>query len=163
MSGAAQQPGDSVSARSELMGLRNQLAAERAAVRAAFESRREPNLQLQRHRRTVDRTLRSLWSVLSLPRSLSMLAVGGYGRGELFPHSDVDVLVLLPESVDAAVASKIEDLIGRLWDIGLEVGHSVRTVSDCLEEAAKDITVQTALLESRLVAGSRTLYREFDR
>ena len=74
----------------------------------------------------------------------ALVAVGGYGRGELFPYSDVDLLILLPDALDdAARDAALEQLIGLLWDIGLEIGHSVRTVDECVDEAAKDITVQT--------------------
>ena len=96
--------------------------------------------------------------------SFALVAVGGFGRGELFPHSDVDVLLLLPDG-DAAdrrsSPARIEAFIGHCWDAGLEIGSSVRTVDECLAEAAKDVTVQTSLLESRLVTGDKKLYAAF--
>ena len=119
---------------------------------------------LRRHRQVVDASLRELWRESRLPRQLALVAVGGYGRGELYPHSDVDVLCLLPHALDPAEAARVEAFIGRLWDVGLELGHSVRTVEECRDEAAKDVTVQTSLLEARLIAGSRTLFGElYDR
>jgi len=118
---------------------------------------------LREHRRLVDRVLKDMWRRLQMPAPLALLAVGGYGRGELFPHSDVDVLVLLADSPSPALAAKIEELIGRLWDTGLELGHSVRTVPECVDEAGKDITVMTSLLEARLLAGNRNLFAKFDR
>jgi [protein-PII] uridylyltransferase len=91
--------------------------------------------------------------------------VGGFGRGELFPNSDVDVLLLLPDSVsadeDVVLKAKIETFIGGCWDAGLEIGSSVRTLSTCLTEAAKDVTVQTALLECRLITGNAELVKQF--
>jgi len=147
--------------RAGLSGIRAGLQSERAALKAQFERNRDPSRLLRQHRMLVDRTLIEIWNAVGLPRSLALLAVGGYGRGELFPHSDVDLLVLLPQEAESGLASKIEELIGRLWDVGMEVGHSVRTPEQCDEEAAKDITVQTTLLEARLIAGSRSLYREF--
>lgn len=96
-----------------------------------------------------------------MPRHIALIAVGGYGRGELYPHSDVDLLVLLPQAADESLARRLEHLVGVLWDIGLEVGHSVRTVSECIELADEDITVQTTLLEARLLAGNRRLFAEF--
>ncbi|HQY76491.1 MAG TPA: [protein-PII] uridylyltransferase, partial [Rhodoferax sp.] len=91
--------------------------------------------------------------------------VGGFGRGELFPYSDVDVLVLLPDGhspeTDAALKGKIETFIGYCWDVGLEIGSSVRTLSDCIAEAEKDVTVQTALLEHRLITGNAALLKAF--
>ncbi|MGB4558324.1 MAG: [protein-PII] uridylyltransferase [Burkholderiaceae bacterium] len=111
----------------------------------------------------VDEILRQLWSQAGLDAAL--VAVGGYGRAEMLPHSDADVLVLLPEGVvpdsDLELKSKIEAFIGSCWDSGLEIGSSVRTVSDCLAESAKDVTVQTSLLESRLICGDPVLYQSF--
>jgi [protein-PII] uridylyltransferase len=75
------------------------------------------------------------------------------------PHSDVDLLLLVPEGDDAGRAARVERFIGACWDVGLEIGHSVRTVGQCLAESAADITVRTSLLERRFMAGSRTLWR----
>jgi [protein-PII] uridylyltransferase len=136
--------------------LRQRLARERAAL---FAAAGDAARFLHQHRRLVDRCLRELWRDAGLPRSLALVAVGGYGRGELYPHSDVDVLLLLPPELDAAEQSGVERFVGRLWDVGIELGHSVRSVEQCREEAAKDVTVQTSLLEARLIAGSRALFR----
>ena len=106
----------------------------------------------------VDLTLQELMSALPMPEGLALVAVGGYGRGELFPHSDIDVLVLLPQ---AASTDGVADFITACWDTGLEIGSSVRTVEECVAEAQRDVTVQTALLESRLVAGKRRLFERF--
>lgn len=137
--------------------------AARAALQAGFRQTADSAAVLREHRKLVDRLLKDMWREVRMPGSLALLAVGGYGRGELYPHSDVDVLVLLPESPTASLAARIETLISRLWDAGLELGHSVRTIPECAEEAGKDVTVMTSLLESRLVAGSRRLFAEFDR
>jgi [protein-PII] uridylyltransferase len=91
-----------------------------------------------------------------------LLAVGGYGRCALFPYSDVDVLFLLPDVLDDDAREKASDLVSRLWDIGLELGHSARTVDECVSEGAQDITVQTNLLEARLLAGDRALFARFE-
>ncbi|OOG39718.1 [protein-PII] uridylyltransferase [Polaromonas sp. A23] len=115
--------------------------------------------KLARH---TDGTLRQLWLRAGFPTGCSLVAVGGFGRGELFPHSDVDVLLLLPADArvesDADLKTRIENFIGSCWDTGLEIGSSVRTLTDCVQEAAKDVTVQTSLLEARLLAGSKTLF-----
>jgi [protein-PII] uridylyltransferase len=117
--------------------------------------------------RHVDQTLAGLWTHAYLPQGATLVAVGGYGRGELYPFSDVDVLVLLPDDPagdardNAAWKSSIEGFITACWDIGLEIGSSVRSVQECLDEAARDVTVQTALLESRLLCGSRSLFQQF--
>ncbi|MES2954594.1 MAG: DUF294 nucleotidyltransferase-like domain-containing protein, partial [Pseudomonadota bacterium] len=117
---------------------------------------------LRRLARHTDATLRQLWQGADFPPGCALVAVGGFGRGELFPNSDVDVLLLLRDDsqVDGnpALKSKIENFIGACWDSGLEIGSSVRTVSGCVEEAAKDVTVQTSLLEARLVAGSTKIF-----
>ena len=114
----------------------------------------------------VDRLLINLWTQAELDRSLALVAVGGFGRGELFPHSDVDVLVLLPEGTspesNVALKSQLENFIGSCWDAGLEIGSSVRTVSECLAESAKDITVQTSLLEARWITGQKKLFVQFE-
>jgi [protein-PII] uridylyltransferase len=114
---------------------------------------------LSRH---VDQLLLALWEHAAMPDETALLAVGGYGRGELFPHSDVDVLVLLPPRAagDEHEAS-IEAFITACWDIGLEIGSSVRTVGECIAMARSDVTVQTALLESRYLCGSRRVFNSF--
>jgi [protein-PII] uridylyltransferase len=112
--------------------------------------------------RHVDATLTDLWDHAGMPPGTALVAVGGYGRGELFPYSDVDVLVLLPPGQAAdALRAAIEGFITACWDIGLEIGSSVRTVEECVAEAQRDVTVQTALLESRLVCGTRKVFNAF--
>ena len=117
--------------------------------------------------RLVDRLLVDLWTQAQLDASLALVAVGGYGRGELFPHSDVDVLVLLPEGTspenNAELTTQLEKFIGSCWDCGLEIGSSVRTVSECMAESAKDITVQTSLLEARCITGQKKLFTQFEK
>lgn len=113
----------------------------------------------------ADHALRQLWDNAGLPAGVALVAVGGFGRGELFPHSDVDVLLLMPDGIacehDAGLKQRIENFIGSCWDAGLEIGSSVRTLEECLAQAAGDVTVQTSLLESRLVTGSRKLFAAF--
>ena len=96
-----------------------------------------------------------------MPAEVALLAVGGYGRGQLFPYSDVDVLFLLPDDLHDAAKEKVSDLVASLWDIGLEIGHSARTVEQCVAEAMQDVTVQTNLLEARFLSGNRALARRF--
>jgi [protein-PII] uridylyltransferase len=136
-----------------------------AQVLDAQASTRRVKGLLQKLSRHTDHLLRELWQAAQMPSRAALVAVGGYGRGELFPHSDVDVLLLLPPDAqpetDAELKEKIEQFIGSCWDVGLEIGSSVRSVQACLDEAAKDITVQTSLLESRLVAGNKAKYQRF--
>ena len=151
--------------------------SERAAWREAYLADKQALLQallapgaarglhriLRQLTRLTDGLLARLWQDAGLPDDFSLVAVGGYGRGELFPHSDVDVLILLPDAASAATPwqGRIEAFIGGCWDAGLEIGSSVRTLTECLEESGKDITVQTSLLESRPLAGSKSLYAQF--
>ena len=87
----------------------------------------------------TDDTLRHLWDAAGFDQQLCLVAVGGYGRGELFPYSDVDVLLLMPDGTspekDETLKAQIEKFIGSCWDTGLEIGSSVRTVTECVQEA----------------------------
>ncbi|MEW6464944.1 MAG: [protein-PII] uridylyltransferase [Pseudomonadota bacterium] len=149
---------------------RERFLGDKAALFAALPdgaSTRGLRRTLQRAAALTDDLLRGLWRDAGLPEACSLAAVGGYGRGELYPHSDVDVLILLPEGsdpeADPALKACIERFIGSCWDSGLDIGSSVRTPSQCTAEAARDVTVQTALLESRPLAGAAALYRAFRR
>jgi [protein-PII] uridylyltransferase len=112
--------------------------------------------------RHVEATLAALWAQMDMPGGAALVAVGGFGRGELFPHSDVDVLVLLREedAHDPGVQARIGEFVTACWDIRLEIGHAVRTAAQCVEESARDVTVQTALLESRWIVGAKKLFSE---
>ncbi len=140
---------------------KQRLAAERGRCQRDFESRAAPGELLRELRLLVDRQLREVWADCAMPRDVALVAVGGYGRGELYPYSDVDLLILLPVAADRALEHRLEQLVGILWDIGLEVGHSVRTVDECIAIADEDITVQTTTLEARLLIGNRALYESF--
>jgi [protein-PII] uridylyltransferase len=137
---------------------RDAIQAEREALRAAYLRRPRPRLLLRQHAQLVDRHVKAIWNAAAVPAGAALVATGGYGRGELYPHSDVDILVLLAREPDEADRSALERLIGGFWDAGLEIAHGVRTAQGCVEAAA-DITVRTALLEARYLAGSRALFR----
>jgi [protein-PII] uridylyltransferase len=146
------------------------VAALRAEVKAA-QSRLQENYErtgnaealLVERCQQVDSVLEKLWASFDFPATLALAAVGGYGRGELYPASDIDLLILLPKEANSVLQEKLERLIGSFWDIGLEIGHSVRTIQDCLDEAEGDITVQTALLEARLLTGNNKLFSTFQK
>ena len=110
--------------------------------------------------RLVDIALRAAWvrHAGRFAEDLALVAVGGYGRGELHPSSDIDVMVLLPKSDSADWQPDIEAFLTFLWDIGLEVGHSVRSIDDCQRESLADISVATTLFEARLLAGPESLF-----
>jgi [protein-PII] uridylyltransferase len=121
----------------------------------------EPIEDLVRDRaRLVDVALRAAWvsHVGTFTEDLGLVAVGGYGRGELHPSSDIDIMVLLPKSDSADWQPDIERFLTFLWDIGLEVGHSVRSIDDCQRESLADISVATTLFEARLLAGPEPLF-----
>jgi [protein-PII] uridylyltransferase len=161
---AAQPPGHSA-----IGTVRDTYKARKAQLLADFEaegaSTRKVKALLQALSGLADQTLTTLWQAAGLPAGIALVAVGGFGRGELFPHSDIDVLVLLPDGVscdeDATLRHRIEQFIGSCWDAGLEIGSSCRTVEECLAQAAHDVTVQTSLLESRPITGSRKLFTAF--
>lgn len=138
---------------------RQRLQTQQSELRTAFGGVADTARLLKQHARLVDELLRDLWQQTDLPPSLSLCAVGGYGRGELFPYSDIDLLILLPNDHDAAFDRQLEPLVGMFWDIGLTVGHSVRSLEECLTEAAQDVTVKTNLLEARHIVGDKSLFK----
>ncbi len=143
--------------------LRSGLQAERESLIAAFNAGRPVERLLRGLTRSVDATLRKLGRSQGITRRVAIIAVGGYGRGELFPHSDVDVLIVIPDDAQPPEFAAIESLVGMLWDLGLQIDHSVRTVAQCREDAARDVTVLTSMIESRLVAGPAALFEQFVR
>ncbi len=138
--------------------LKSQLKADRQVLIAAFRSDSKPEKLLRGLRQSVDLILTQAWNQAGLPHGSALVGVGGYGRGELFPYSDVDLLILLAEAPDATTREKLEHLVQLLWDLGLEIGSSIRTVDECMTESSADITVQTSLLEARLIAGDAPLF-----
>ncbi|MCQ4248738.1 [protein-PII] uridylyltransferase [Pseudomonas stutzeri] len=107
----------------------------------------------------IDQILRAAWGRFDWDSDaeIALVAVGGYGRGELHPYSDIDLLILLDDSDHEKFRNSIEGFLTLLWDIGLEVGQSVRSVQECAEEARADLTVITNLMESRTIAGPEHL------
>jgi [protein-PII] uridylyltransferase len=144
---------------------RQALADGDASLKARF-AEDEPVEALVRDRaRMVDVVLRKAWALHAGTREkdVDLVAVGGYGRGELHPCSDIDVMILLPKSEVADGHEGIERFLTFLWDIGLEVGHSVRTIDDCQHESAADVSVASALIEARLLAGPDYLFQAMRR
>ena len=137
------------------------IRARRQELKERYFARPDPRRTLAMHALLVDQLLQRLWSETMACTPFALVAVGGYGRGALFPHSDVDVLVLLPDGHEPDAS--VEKFVGALWDSGLEPGSSVRTLSQCAEEAAKDVTVDTSLIEARHVAGDAALVAELER
>ncbi len=110
-----------------------------------------------------DILLMNLWAECHLNHDAALLAVGGYGRSEFFPYSDVDILILLPDHESESLSARVEQFIAQCWDAGVEIGSSVRNCAECLSEAAQDITVRTSLLEARFLGGDRSLFTRFSK
>lgn len=108
----------------------------------------------------IDRVINCIFNYhfSSLDQEIAIIAVGGYGRGELHPKSDIDLMLLLKDNENDNTKDLIERFLTLLWDIRLEIGHSVRTVEECINESKKDITVATNIMEARLLNGSQSLF-----
>ena len=137
---------------------REALLHAKAVLAERFHAGRSATELVHLHAEVIDALLCQAWQQwFPVDQDIALLAVGGYGRGELHPHSDIDVLLLLESATH-----KYDDAIGQfitfLWDIGLEVGQSVRTIDECVNEAKNDITVATNLQEARLLIGPETLF-----
>jgi len=156
---------------SDIATLRNGYRTEKAALLATLGERaastRTVRKALHNLSALADSMLVQLWQLAGMPASCALLAVGGFGRGELFPYSDVDVLLLLPDGtspeIDDDLKGRIEGFISNCWDVGLEIGSSVRSLEECISESARDVTIQTALLESRRITGNATLAAAFQK
>lgn len=136
------------------------LKAAQAQLYEQLAAGRDVRLLVREWANAVDDILRQAWATLGLAayENLVLIAVGGYGRAELHPQSDVDVLVLHRQSLDDEVLhAKISAFITHLWDLGLDVGSSVRTLEECVALAREDITVATSLMESRTLVGDESL------
>jgi len=134
------------------------LAQVQERLEARFKAGADIRDLIHGRARAIDRLLAIAWQRQTWPDDgIALLAVGGYGRGELHPHSDIDLLLLLEQDDDTPYREALSDFITFLWDIGLEIGQSVRSLSDCEREARADVTVITNLLESRVIAGPQRL------
>ncbi|HEV2112445.1 MAG TPA: [protein-PII] uridylyltransferase [Gammaproteobacteria bacterium] len=145
-----------------LQALKHTLQQGDAELRRRFE-RGSPVESLVRERAELaDALLGKAFSLhlAGLESELALLPVGGYGRGELHPCSDIDILLLVRQEGGGAQRERIAAFVTALWDIGLEVGHSVRTLEECVSHAREDVTVATSLMEARLLTGDRRLFRE---
>lgn len=110
----------------------------------------------------VDQILQTLWQHLQLSdASLTLIAVGGYGRGTLHPYSDIDLLLVHEHALTDQQETQVAQLWSLSWDIGLEVGHSVRTLAQCRQKALEDITIATNYLDARLLCGNPSIFQRF--
>ena len=140
--------------------IRDTLAKAGDDLKARFESGESVVELVHARARQIDELLIQLWEQHVDDAAVGLVAVGGYGRGELHPGSDIDVMILLPESISKATEESLSGLVTCLWDLGLEIGHSVRTVTQCSEEASVDLSIATTLMESRLLVGPEDLFAD---
>ncbi|EED34990.1 protein-P-II uridylyltransferase [Luminiphilus syltensis NOR5-1B] len=129
-----------------------------AGLKAAFTPLIQINPLLHGRSQAIDTVMGKLWQAF-MPDApgAALLAVGGYGRGELYPASDIDLLILLEAQPSEDFCSAISELITLAWDIGLQVGHSVRTLKECESLARDDLTIITTMMEARTIAGNANL------
>lgn len=137
------------------------MADAKAELRQRYFERPNPVSHLRALAALTDNLLQRLATETALPANYALAAVGGYGRGYLYPLSDVDILILLPDSATtgAEAGQIVERFVTLLWDVGLEPGIAVRTIKECVDEAAKEVTVDTSLLEARPIWGDQNLVK----
>ena len=127
-----------------------------------FKKKADINLLVKQQALYIDELLARLWHKVGLIENfdLSLVAVGGYGRGELHPKSDIDILILSADEFSKDSEQKISEFITLLWDLKLDVGQSVRTLNDCYEQGKDDITVATSMLEARYLVGNQKAFKK---
>jgi [protein-PII] uridylyltransferase len=128
------------------------------ALNDAFDTGRNVVELVHKRAEFIDQLLIHAWQSMFSCEDLALVAVGGYGRGELHPASDIDLMILEKSRSNKTTNKQIQQFLTFLWDIGLEVGQSVRTVKDCVAEGRADITVATNIMEARLLVGDTTLF-----
>src|SRR5271169_498661 len=153
--------------------LRAALSVGRAEIRRRFEATGDGAAVIREQCFLMDQLIRSLFDLVTgdiypLPNPtsgerLAIIAVGGYGRGELAPYSDIDLLFLLPYKRTPHTEQVVEYLLYLLWDLGLKIGQATRSVEECLRQAKSDMTIRTGLLEARYLWGEQALFHELKR
>ena len=147
---------------SEVLDVKS-LHSARETAYAEFKKTQAVGKLTKQLSKLTDQLLTQLWNKCELNNLATLVAVGGYGRGGLFPYSDIDILILLPNKSEESeeVSKKVEQFIANCWDTGLEIGSSVRTIAECISESEQDITVRTSLLEARYLCGQKSSFKEF--
>lgn len=142
--------------------LKNTVSTIDNGLKSLYQDGTDVNAIVYGRARLLDQLIELIYRHLfkDVDQEIALIAVGGYGRGELHPKSDIDLMILLKQEENQQVKDQLEKFLMLLWDIRLEIGHSVRTIEECIEESIKDITVATNIMESRLLAGSDSLYQE---
>jgi len=142
------------------MNLKQTLQDNNTDLQTQFENNVDISVLLKERSQVIDRLLQTMWKKEGFENSskVSIVAVGGYGREEMHPASDVDLLILLADEPNEEAQEKLSNFVTTLWDLGLEIGHSVRTLDECIVEAKNDLTIITNLIESRYLCGDETLF-----
>jgi len=144
--------------------VRDQLAAAKARLQQEFYATNDGALYVGQHARCIDDLLHLLTAeaarIVPETEQIALIAVGGYGRGEMAPFSDIDLMFLLPANTSKKHEDAIEFILYLLWDLGLKVGHSTRNVTETINAGRDDQTVMTSLLEMRLVSGNAVLWKK---
>jgi [protein-PII] uridylyltransferase len=143
---------------SDLEHWRLALKQQKQELAQAYQAQPSPTKFFRQNTQFHDGLMLAIWQQFMSSSDACLIAVGGYGRKELYPYSDIDILILLPENQSEQFNQSLEAMISACWDIGLAIGQSVRTVNECVHEAGKDISVMTNLLEARYLSGRRTLF-----
>lgn len=147
------------------------LKEEKEKIRAWHRGGAGGREVIQAHTCLVDEVIRHLidalasikpYSGLNILEEFALVAVGGYGRGELNPFSDIDLLFLRPAKIKKITDEYIRDLISIFWGIGLEIGHSCRSIKECVQLAKEDLTIKTSMIETRFLIGNQEQYEKFN-
>ena len=143
-----------------IKAFRDALNAGAAALKQRYDDKTDIQQLVQGRSQLIDFVLTKIWQMHISPddQDIALIAVGGYGRGELHPGSDIDIMILMREDNPQRYGPALEQLVMFFWDIGLELGHSVRSLASCIEEAKQDITVATNIMEARLLTGPIDLF-----
>ena len=164
-------PSAALEAKNPIPLLKHAIAEERSWIEQRLHARASIESLIREHLRFTDALIQTCWQRFKWDENLnswrktriSLVAVGGYGRGELMPHSDIDLLLLSERDNLQKHAANIQSFTTLLWDIGLEIGHSVRSVKEAFRQAKGDVTIMTSMLDARLLSSSPILLDQLNR